>query len=66
MPDIMGDYNWSNKEYEPIRDEQGKPTGYHRDLKTGEVVTLGGPCSLHPPKGTAMSPWRNAALPVIT
>lgn len=27
-------------QYEQVLDEEGEPTGYHRDLTTGEVVTL--------------------------
>jgi hypothetical protein len=26
--------------YQPVLDERGKPTGYYRDLKDGEIVTL--------------------------
>ena len=26
--------------HQPVLDERGKPTGYYRDLKTGEIVTL--------------------------
>jgi len=33
-------HDWITQRFEPVLDDDGKPTGYHRDKKTGEVVTI--------------------------